>query len=661
MIRNFPALLPDEILASAYARFATWLGYTQGAALNDELFGDRLAVIATDLPGRLGHFVDALPPADRPTVDTIIDGHTHLPFYAPFLPRERLMAIREDMRGERAAALHRRIGMFRNRNRLVTLHFCPACVAEDRRCHGVCYWHRLHQIPGVLVCPRHGIPLRASAAPVRRRLRRDAYRAAEHDVEGPTTTLIDATHPHLPFLTQLADDAAWLLDQRGLCPGPSTFQVRYLRLLVKHGLARASGGIDLRTVETAFRARYPAPLLTLLECALRADTDNNWVRNLVRAFTHTQHPLHHLLLMRFLDCSPAEFFALPESMPRYFGPGPWPCLNPVGGHEGALRVTRCDVIRVKYGRCRGRFACPDCGHTYDLVSAGEGAPRGRAHVHDYGQVWEAALRTMWADLSVPLSEVAVRLSVAPYTVKKQVLRLGLPLTTHRDGPGRPIDFGALGQQRMRRRETREDRLARHKETWLGARLAYPEMTTRQLLRLYPQVHRYLEWNDPAWFHEHAPAPHQQAQDKGARGDWAARDSALAEGVIQAAAVFRALPGQPVAVTISAIGLHLDKRRELYTNLDRLERTREALEAVVESREDFAVRRIAWCVANLEAAGAVVPRSTLREMAGIKHDRAKAPKVRAALDRAMLGMGGGPVTGTDDLVAPGDDPPTRATD
>jgi hypothetical protein len=36
------------------------------------------------------------------------------------------------------------------------VRYCPACIAEDQKYHGETYWRRLHQAPGVLICPVHG-------------------------------------------------------------------------------------------------------------------------------------------------------------------------------------------------------------------------------------------------------------------------------------------------------------------------------------------------------------------------------------------------------------------------------------------------------------------------------------------------------------------------
>jgi hypothetical protein len=41
-------------------------------------------------------------------------------------------------------------------------YFCLQCVEEDEDFHGVSYWRREHQIPGLFWCPKHDAPLRYS-------------------------------------------------------------------------------------------------------------------------------------------------------------------------------------------------------------------------------------------------------------------------------------------------------------------------------------------------------------------------------------------------------------------------------------------------------------------------------------------------------------------
>ncbi|MDJ0577721.1 MAG: TniQ family protein [Xenococcaceae cyanobacterium MO_234.B1] len=46
-----------------------------------------------------------------------------------------------------------------DKERNEVLKFCPKCCAEDTRKYGEAYWHRQHQIPGMLVCLKHKISL----------------------------------------------------------------------------------------------------------------------------------------------------------------------------------------------------------------------------------------------------------------------------------------------------------------------------------------------------------------------------------------------------------------------------------------------------------------------------------------------------------------------
>src|SRR5205085_11862301 len=86
--------------------------------------------------------------------------------YSPFIPPKRLQDAKQDMQNPGANRIHARLGIIAGRyRRLERLRFCPSCVIEDRDKYGETYWHRLHQISGVEICPRHDIPLEQSNAP----------------------------------------------------------------------------------------------------------------------------------------------------------------------------------------------------------------------------------------------------------------------------------------------------------------------------------------------------------------------------------------------------------------------------------------------------------------------------------------------------------------
>jgi hypothetical protein len=154
MIGYFPKAHPDELLYSICARCFDRMGYPNKQALVQEIFGKRTVLACIELPSHLDNLIAVLPTGHHYTADQLIDYHTLLPFYGPFLPPARLNRVRQDMRGNNGPTIHMRIGSMASRVPLPRwLRFCTLCVHEDRKQFDECYWHRIHQIPGVVVCP----------------------------------------------------------------------------------------------------------------------------------------------------------------------------------------------------------------------------------------------------------------------------------------------------------------------------------------------------------------------------------------------------------------------------------------------------------------------------------------------------------------------------
>jgi hypothetical protein len=168
MIGHFPDPYPDELLYSVFARFSDRMDYPSKKSVIRALFGTWNVMADVDFPNHLDSLIAALPPGCNYTADSLIDDHTLLPFYGPFLPAERLELIRRDMHGDRVTAIPTRVGTVANHIPLPRwLRFCPQCMEEDRKTWGECYWHRVHQAPNVFVCPVHANCLQDSDVPIR--------------------------------------------------------------------------------------------------------------------------------------------------------------------------------------------------------------------------------------------------------------------------------------------------------------------------------------------------------------------------------------------------------------------------------------------------------------------------------------------------------------
>jgi len=118
------------------------------------------------------------------------------------------------------------------------MKYCPACVTNDRKCFGEAYWHRLHQIRDVWICPIHSVLLEKSG--LEEKERSTMFVAAENCKLSDTPRLIDESKPHPCTMLAVARDAAWFLDQPNLPYRRDAVAHNYLELLRERGFVRQS-------------------------------------------------------------------------------------------------------------------------------------------------------------------------------------------------------------------------------------------------------------------------------------------------------------------------------------------------------------------------------------------------------------------------------------
>lgn len=634
MIGCFPDPHPDELLYSACARFSARVRYPKKKDVLQELFGTTTNTAAVDLPSHLTKFASALPPYHPYTPDRFIDQNTLLPFYSPFLPNTRVEQLREDMRGDGSLAVHRRSGVMASRIPTPQwLRFCPLCVVQDRRQVGEAYWHRQHQIPGILACSNHLVFL--ENVPIRRDVSRNfiEFVSAEDAIRKSDVRYLNlSTHVHKVTL-RLAQDAAWLIGQNSCGSDLSEIHGRYLRLLIDRGLATYTGSIHVRELLGEFRKYYSAELLELLHCEFTgADRlKTNWLLRLVRPPKHVQHPLYHLLLMQFLHCTPEEFFRLSTEQ-KIFGEGPWPCLNPAAEHFREPVISEYKLSsRLRGKRPTATFSC-SCGFAY-ARSGPDFSPEDRLRIGrmiSFGPVWEAKLKRLWKNSLLSLSEVGRRLRVDTLTVHRHAEQLKLP--SRRPGKkSKPLNCTArLKDTRDSTAHVKKRRVCRAK--WMSTTRQAPKATLKALRRKLPREYAWLLQNDVEWLKRHSP--HSRRNVPSTSGvDWKERDAKYAVAVRVAAATLRNKLGRPIQVTKTALGKNLGAATLLQQKLTKMPLTAQVLAGVVETREQYATRRI-WWAADLFIEEGVPPRYwQLVSRANIYHLRMK-PEIKAVIEAAI---------------------------
>ena len=275
MIGHFPILLyEDELFCSICARLNDHMRYPSIRGLREDLFGGKGVNRKAYLPSRLDHLVSMLPPGYRLSTDDIIDKHTILPFYSPFLPADRVNAIRMGMHTDKGQHTKRIGDTFRLPVFVRHLRYCPLCVEEERT-KSECYWHRIHNVPGVEVCPMHCTWLEESDTDISR------FVSADQAVRPGPARHLDRSNPYHASLLKIAQDALWLFNQGK--PGADLRVIRwhYRFLLYKRELATYKGVIQADALLQSFASYFPAELLKHLNCEV--NTARCWITRLVTA------------------------------------------------------------------------------------------------------------------------------------------------------------------------------------------------------------------------------------------------------------------------------------------------------------------------------------------------------------------------------------------
>ncbi len=322
MIACFPDHYPCEILYGLAARHNDRVRYRTVSDAMVELFGIRGASATVALPSRLGHLAAALPEGSPYTIDSLIDQHTLYPVYAAFLiPRARAY-LRADMIAPAPGVV--RLGAYERAHSIARpahLRYCPLCARDDRRIFGEAYWHRVHQVPGVYVCPVHGVTIESSVVAIGSGPLRQRFVTAEEAIgHAPKAGADNLPAPNA--LLGLANDAAWLLDHLEASPaaGMQDLHDHYLALLQERGFVAGDGIVDLVALSRAVTAVWPRDVLVRLGCPLGDHGQDNWLGRLVKGVSPQLHPLHHLVFLHALGMSAGDLFASFNHADRHAAP-----------------------------------------------------------------------------------------------------------------------------------------------------------------------------------------------------------------------------------------------------------------------------------------------------------------------------------------------------
>lgn len=606
MLSFFPSPYPDELLYSTLARYHIRSGNSSPKITLKELFNDTHTIATVDLPSNLDALINQLPLLSSYTADDFIDNNTLYSFYAPFIPQQRAIVIKNSMKANYGGNIHTRIGIAASSIPMPQFfRFCPECLNQDEREYGETYWHRIHQTPGVLVCPDHGTPLHKSTVPFQG-LNQHEYEAASVENCQKNASVRDYSPKVLKILSKLAQDIAWLFKNPQSPQVFDWYRQRYLDLLIDKKLATASKRVHQKSLIDEFIFFYGREVLEYLHSIIDFENHSNWLSNIVRKNRQSFHPIRHLLMMNFLAGSAKAFFENNHSY-QPFGKSPWLCFNGAVDHYLQPVVTNLKISHcLENKKPLGTFTC-SCGMVYSRT-ASENNQDGSyriGKVITYGKIWEKRLEELVEIKKLGLRATARELKVDPRTIKRYVMQLGLNAawSSHKT------------KDELVEVENIDDLREKNRQRWLNLQKDYPNETKTTLRNLSPAVYAWLYRNDKDWLNKNSPAL-QKPISTNNRVNWSERDQEIKSQV--ETAVTQLLNREvPDRITISKIGRMTGLKATLEQKLEKLPLTKAYLSEVIESVEVFQNRRINWAIKEIHKRGEEVKTWKVMRLAGMK--------------------------------------------
>lgn len=297
-----PPLLPDQTLYSWVSIFHEMSGNATEQETLIQLFGSERAGRHFHIPSHLATFCAATQLTLGPP-EVIATSATILPAYLRFRPNSTNSNVLQRIYGNQTAGIAQTL-----RTSSTPLHtfpprrYCRLCIERDLQREGIAYWHRTHQLPGVLVCIDHGIPL--SATPM------SSHDNRHGKLFTPEQDLLNASEPS--SANQYSDRQLFILDRLALLAQQiATTQLPggYTRTRLRQACIAAlidRGLFDSDTTACAMNAsrdyaNHFAPTLRVPDLApILSERSTRLLWNLLSNTQHTDHPIEYLLLIDWL-------------------------------------------------------------------------------------------------------------------------------------------------------------------------------------------------------------------------------------------------------------------------------------------------------------------------------------------------------------------------
>jgi len=408
----FPTLYKDELLYSGIARYHRTSGNRTQKQTIFDLFGERLVCATTDLPSHIGEMINRI--SYEYSCNQIINNHTMFPYFSSFMNEARKEDVKQLMeKGASEGVVHAKLGLLASKVKSPAyLRFCLKCY-EEELLDSEPYWHRTHQLPGVVFCDVHNEMLYESNITLTTQEHKFKFTSLVQ-VNIKDAKIIEVKSNWIETLQLIAKYSIGLLSPSKL-EKPS-----YKNSLESLGCITFNGRYRFDRLIREVKGYFGEDLLQFLNCDIPLKSSDTWLHKIIRG-SEVSHPLRHVLLQclfSFHKEIPISKLEIP------FGNGPWPCLNKVADHYKKTVIEKCVITLCSKTKLPvGTFICC-CGFEYSRrgPDKNESDRLKIGRIKSFGSIWREKLNELQSS-NLSLRAKAAILGVDPGTVKNQSVRL----------------------------------------------------------------------------------------------------------------------------------------------------------------------------------------------------------------------------------------------
>ncbi|KIL50821.1 TnsD family Tn7-like transposition protein [Jeotgalibacillus campisalis] len=601
MVSFFPPIYHDELFYSVLARFHQRSGNESCKQTLIELFNKSTTSAISDFTGEIGELCKNID-QDRYKPIEIIKKNTLLPYYLPFITKEQEDKIKLQMIQGNSVAISVALGLAASKIKETNFfRFCISCFVNEKEIYGEPYWHRTHQLPGVIICPKHKETLSISHIPYRNKQNKHRFFTLDETSikNGKKISVPTQFFDHYAFI---AEQSYRLLNEEELLSGIKNMQNFLFEKLIRKGYLTPSKRLKMKELVSSFLRSFPHGFLDDINSNFIELNNDTWFHKVLRKPRVACHPVRYLLVFNFLEEVMPKSLLINHFKFQPFGIGPWPCLNKASLHYKELKITNCVITSdSKTKQPVGTFICDYC----DFIYSRRGPDRVEqdkykiGRVKNFGNVWLNKLYELDALGEHSTLHISSVLGVDSNTVKKYL--------RNKDNK--------VKNEVIERREIQNRAGEMHKENFLALRNENPKFSRTQLRRANPSTYMWLYRNEKNWLFRNLPSP-KKPHKSIEKVNWVKRDEDYSVLIIKEA-INMLFEDPLIRISKSRIGIRLDIRTNLETKINKLPCCKSLLKDITETVEDFQIRRVRFHATRLRQENLLYTRSSLLRASGLK--------------------------------------------